>query len=82
MSDALPDVNIAAKKTVTNENSVLERREDSGSMTERLRFCRKGFPGLRRRPYGVATTAPLQDESSPAATPGDPYGRKNSVISA
>ena len=34
--------------------------------------CRKGLPGLQRGPYGIATKAPLQCGSGPAATPGGP----------
>lgn len=76
------DVNIVAKKTVTNENPILERRNGAGSMTDGRRFCRKGLPGLQRGPYGIATTAPLHDESGPAATPGGPCGRTNPDILA
>ncbi len=45
LSDTLT-VNIVAQKTVTNENPVLERRKDTGSVPERCRFCRKALPGL------------------------------------
>jgi len=62
------------RKPVTNENPVLQRRKVNGDMSEMLRFCRKGLPGVQRRPYGIATTAPLQDESGSVATPGGPYG--------
>lgn len=70
-------VNIVARKTVTNEKTVLERRKDTGSMVEQPWFCRKGLPRLQRGPCHIPTGLPLHDESGPVATSGGPYGRKN-----
>jgi hypothetical protein len=73
--DFLLIVNIAAQKTVTNKNSVLEQRKGGWSMAERWRFCRKGLLGFRWGRYCTATSAPLHDDNGPVATSGGPYGR-------
>lgn len=51
-------------------------RTPRGSAMAPEKYCRKGLPGLRQGPYGVATAASLDDESGPAASPGGPYGKK------
>ena len=75
-------VNIAAQKTVTNENPVLERLRGVRSAAGRRLFCRKGLTGLQRGPYSIATRPPLQDNNGPVAPPGGPYGRTNPDILA
>lgn len=45
------------------------------------RPCNKALTGLQGGPRGIATRAPLEAESGPAATPGGPYGKKTVAFS-
>ena len=73
-------VNIVAQKSVTNENSVLERSMGSENMKKRRLFCRKGLPELQQGRCCIAARPPSHDDSGPVATPGGPYGRTNPDI--
>ncbi len=67
---------------MTNENLVLERRNGGGNMVENVRFRRKGLTGMQRGCCCIATEPPLNDDGSPVASQGDPYGRTNPDILA
>ena len=75
-------VNIAAQKSVTNENPVLERQKDAWSMVKMLRSCRKGLPGVQQGPCRITTGLPSHDDGGPVATQGGPYCRTNHDILA